>query len=148
MTTRSIRKPFTLLIATIAALALALSCSKRDDAQAFVGNYTVNIMESMTMFGQTKINYYNGRLVISKVSPTRVKVSGYLNTYGDVNGNTIYLEPTSDRTSDSSMDTVFEPGKLSFNVISFESMTVGQISNGRTTASMKAKGLWTAVKER
>ena len=70
------------------------ACTKIEDDEAdlFVGTYTVSTIENVIWGGSSGTLTDNGIFRISKVSSNRVRVSGYFNTYGNVIGSSLYLD--------------------------------------------------------
>jgi len=118
------------LVLTIISV-LITSCSREDDADVFVGVYNINTTTTATWGGVSNTYSYSGTLSIIKVSASRVKTQGWFNTYGDVNGNTIYFEPSVRNSSDYSVTETYNAGTLNGNVLTFSSVVNGIMrSNG------------------
>lgn len=94
--------PF-LTFTVIAFSFLANSCSPdsfKDDADDFVGTYKASVIENVRWGSDGGTLTPTGTFYISKVSASRVKVSGYIDTYGEVNGKTVYFESMYDSDSE------------------------------------------------
>ena len=120
-----------LLLSIFAVLNSA--CSKQDDdADAFVGYYTTSATVTSTWAGTTHTSALSGNMTITKVSANRVKTSGWMSTYGEVVGNAIYLESYPYSESDYTTTTVFGPGFLNGNVLTFSCTESGKILSSGT----------------
>lgn len=112
-------------------LMVSTSCSKKDDADAFVGSYSVSTVENVTWGGSSGTVTDNGTLTITKVSSNRVQTSGYFNTFGEVVGSSLYLESKTSTDSSGTLTIVFGTGILNGNVLSLTSTMSGRLaSNG------------------
>ena len=105
----------------IGAFALLLvvitSCTKTNNADAFVGRYAVSTIENATWGGSSGTLTDNGTMTITKVSSSRIQVNGYFNTFGEVVGNNVYLESYTTTDSSGSLTIVFGTGTLNGNNI-------------------------------
>ena len=120
-------RKYILGILLLVCVGLNTACTKigDDEADAFVGTYTVSTVENVTWGGSSGIITDNGVLRISKLSANRVKVSGYFDTYGNVIGSSIYMDSytSSDYTGTSTI--VFGVGVLNGNVLTLTSTMNG-----------------------
>ena len=96
-----------------------------DDADAFVGTYTVSTIENVTWGGSSGTIMDEGILRIYKLSANRVKVSGYFNTYGNVIGSGIYLDSYTSTDYSGTSTIVFSAGALNSNVLTLTSTMNG-----------------------
>ena len=81
-----------LLLFFVVLIGLASSCTKTGNADAFVGRYSVSTIENITWGNDSGTLTDYGNIDITKVSSSRIQVSGYFNTFGEVSGNNLYLE--------------------------------------------------------
>ena len=109
-------------------LAVATSCSKDGNADAFVGTYNVSTVENVTWGNDSGSLTDTGVLTIVKVSKNRVRTSGYFSTEGEVNGNNVYFESMSASDSFGHTTTVFGTGTLNGNVLFFTCTSSGQLA--------------------
>lgn len=109
-------------------LAFMTSCSKKDNAEDFVGRYNVSTIEHVTWGNDSGSVTDAGVLAITKISKNRVKTSGYFSTEGEINGNNVYFESMSASDSYGHTTTVFGTGTLNGNVLTFTCTTSGQLA--------------------
>ncbi|MBR5384846.1 MAG: hypothetical protein IK143_03110 [Bacteroidales bacterium] len=141
-----------LLTATsIFGLALfAISCSPealKDDADDFVGIYKASVIENVRWGSDSGTLTPTGTFYISKVSANRVQVTGYINTYGEVNGKTVYFESMYDSDSEGYITTVFQQGILNGNVLTFSTTSTGQLKYNGKMYPYSATSSWTAIRQ-
>ena len=117
-----------ILIASCLFLVFATSCSKMDNAEAFVGTYNVSTVEHVTWGNDSGSLTDTGVLTITKVSKNRVRTSGYFSTEGEISGNNVYFESISASDSYGHTTTVFDKGTLNGNVLSFTCTSSGQLA--------------------
>lgn len=121
-------KAIALVVITLFSI---LSCAKKpleDSAEDFVGEYKASVIDNVRWGSDSGTLTGTGTFYISKVSSSRVKVSGYINTYGEVNGKMIYFESITNTDSEGTITTVFQQGILNGNVMTFSSTSTGQLS--------------------
>ena len=109
-------------------LAVATSCSKDGNADAFVGTYSVSTVEHVTWGNDSGSLTDTGVLTITKVSNNRVRTSGYFRTEGEISGNNVYFESMTASDSSGHTTTVFGTGTLNGNVLSFTCTSSGQLA--------------------
>lgn len=141
-----------LLTATsIFGLALfAISCSLealKDDSDDFVGTYKASVIENVRWGSDSGTLTPTGTFYISKVSANRVQVTGYINTYGEVNGKTVYFESMYDSDSEGYITTVFQQGILNGNVLTFSTTSTGQLKYNGKMYPYSATSSWTAIRQ-
>ena len=133
-----------------AVLFMAYSCSPeslKDDADDFIGTYKASVIENVRWGADSGTLTPTGTFFISKVSATRVKVSGYIDTYGEVNGKTVYFESMYNSDSEGYITTVFQQGILNGNVLTFSTTSTGQLKYNGTMYPYSATSSWTAIKQ-
>lgn len=128
-------------------VALNTACSKEDDADAFVGKYTVSDIENSTCAGMSHTNTLTGTLYIQKVSSNRVQTSGWFNTFGEVVGNSVYFESCSTVDSDMSLTNAFGVGSLNGTVLTFTTTTTGMMKLSGSWYSYTSIGQHTCIKQ-
>ena len=146
----SISKLPLLTLTVIAFSFLANSCSPdsfKDDADDFVGTYKASVIENVRWGSDGGTLTPTGTFYISKVSASRVKVSGYIDTYGEVNGKTVYFESMYDSDSEGYITTVFQQGILNGNVLTFSTTSTGQLKYNGKMYPYSASSSWTAIKQ-
>ncbi len=123
------------------------SCTKEDDADAFVGRYSVSDIENETYAGMTHTSSISGTMNITKVSANRIQTSGWIDTFGEVVGNAVYLESISGTNSNGSLTIAFSNGYLNGNVLTFSSTTSGSIQINGNWYSYSSLGQHTCIKQ-
>ena len=136
-----------LLLTLFAVFCVFSSCVFDDDADAFVGTYNVSVIENIRWGNDSGTTTPTGSFMISKVSASKVKVSGFIDTYGEVSGQTIFFESVFDSASEGSLTTVFQPGFLNGNVLTFSSTSTGQLKYNGRLYPYSSTGSWTAIKQ-
>ena len=128
------KKLFPFFLVALVVLAF-ISCSKEspsDDADAFVGTYSVSVVEHVVWGTASATLTDTGTLKTIKISSNRVQTSGYFRTQGEVVGNIVYFEAMHSSDSEGYLDDVFGPATLSGNVITVTGNTTGQLKdNGK-----------------
>lgn len=114
---------------------LFISCSKdsiKDDADAFVGTYSVSTIEQVVWGSASATLTDTGTITITKISSNRIQTNGFFSTQGEVVGKTVYFEAMHSSDSAGYLDDVFGPATLSGNVITVTGNTTGQLKdNGK-----------------
>lgn len=137
---------FTIIALTL-CVVLNTACTKEDDADAYVGKYSVSATSTSTWGGMSHTSAYSGTMYITKVSANRVQTSGWFNTYGEVIGNAIYLESCSTNDSEMSVTNVFGVGVLNGNVLTFSCTTSGRMDINGTWYSYYSSSQHTCIKQ-
>ena len=128
----------------------AISCSPdalKDDADDFVGTYKASVIENVRWGSDSGTLTPTGTFYISKVSANRVIVTGYINTYGEVNGKTVYFESMYSSDSEGYITTVFQQGILNGNVLTFSTTSTGQLKYNGKMYPYSATSSWTAIRQ-
>jgi hypothetical protein len=135
MKANGMRQLFSKILTVMVACSLVLSCKQeplKDDADAFVGTYKASVIENFRWGSDSGILTPTGTFIITKVSATRVKASGFISAYGEVDGKIVYFEPVSSTDSEGTITTVFQQGVLKGKVLTFSMVSTGQLKyNGR-----------------
>ncbi len=123
-------------ILTLICAALCLtSCAGllEDEADAFVGTYSVSAYKTMYWGGDYGSLAKSGTLVISKISSERVEASGFFSASGNVVGGSVYFESSSEYyTNGEYINTSYSAATLSGNLLSVTITDTGQaMYNGR-----------------
>ena len=100
---------------------------KVDDADAFVGTYSISEVEQVKWGNDSGTLTDTGTLFISKISATRVQATGYFRTQGEVVGNIVYFEATHTEDSEGYIDSVYGPGILTGNVLTITGSSTGKL---------------------
>ena len=127
-------KPVMVILLFIGVISIS-SCTKTDDRDQFVGQYSLNATGSYSMIvnGETytyPISRNNATLTIEKSSSDNVMfVTGFYNAEALVTGNSIEIDPeTSTETQDGvtvTMTLTHNRGTLSGSTLSFTSSITG-----------------------
>ena len=137
-----------LLLGIVGVLLVATtSCVKTNNADAFVGTYSVSTIEHVTWGSDSGTLTDNGTFIITKVSSSRIQVSGYLNTFCDVVGNSLYLESYTTSDSYGRLTIVFDTGVLKGNVLTLPSTTTGQLKYNGVPYPYHASTQMTCIKQ-
>ena len=150
MNTVSILRFLLFSVALMVALFMGSSCnpeSLKDDADDFVGTYNASVVENVRWGSDSGSLTSTGTFFISKVSATRVKASGYINTYGEVNGKTIYFESMTNTGSDGTITTVFQQGIMNGSVLTFSTTSGGQLKYNGKMYPYSATSSWTCIRQ-
>lgn len=140
-------KHFFTIIALTLCVFLNTACTKEDDADAFVGTYSVSDIENVTCAGMSHTSTFTGTLNISKVSANRVQTSGWFSTFGEVIGNAVYFESYTYTSSESSLTTAFSSGSINGNVLLFTTTTSGMMKLSGSWYSYSSIGQHTCIKQ-
>ena len=143
------RLSFSVIVMMAVTLSF-FSCSPEsleDDADDFVGTYNASVIENVRWGASSGTLTSTGTFVISKVSANRVKASGYIETYGEVVGNTVYFESEYDSDSNGYLTTVYQQGVLRGNVLTFSTTMTGQLKDNGKLYPFNATCSWTAIKQ-
>ena len=136
-----------LFIALTVATIILTSCTKTNNADVFVGLYNVSTIENITWGNDSGTLTDNGSFVITKLSSSRIQVSGYINTFGEINGNKLYLESYTTSDSNGTLTIVFETGTLDGNVLILPSTTTGQLKHQGIFYPYRATTKMTCIKQ-
>ena len=134
---------------TTFALLLITSCTKEqfDDADSFVGKYSVSVIENATWGHSSGTTTDTGTMIITKLSKSKVQLKGFLNTYGEIVGNSIYMESVTSYGADGYLTTVFSVGNLNSNVLTFTANMSGQLADNGTLYPFRSFSQFTAIKQ-
>ena len=145
-------KNFLSIISLLAAL-ISVSCKKvvSDDADAFVGDFAISVIENSHYDSKTGILPGSiiqlGTLHVTKVSANEVLINGYVNTVGEVDGNDITFKKIIYRSSYTEYTTVFEKGTLKDGELEFTSFTEGQTMINGVMCPYTVSSSWTCIKQ-
>ncbi len=110
-------------------IILITACKKQDDADAFIGTYSVSTTLTSTWAGMSHTNALSGTMDITKITANRVHTTGWISTFGEIVGNTIYFESYDYSEPDFTVTCVFAPGVLNGNVLTFNCTESGRIQS-------------------
>ena len=131
--------------------ALLNSCSTNnieiDDADAFVGVYSVSVIENIIWGGSSGTINDNGTFRITKLSANRVQIEGYISTQAEVSGTSIFLE--GGRYSDNTgyFTTSYGTGILDGNVLTFTANQSGQLAENGVLYPYRNTSYFTAIRK-
>ena len=145
------RKAFILLLSFV---LFAASCNSpgveaplKDDADDFVGVYKIGVVADYLIVPLIGRYSAEGELRIDKISANRVSLSDFIESEAEVQGNAIYIEPTSETTSLYSITEVYNQGLLSGNVLTFSSVDTGTYTQNRKKYPVSLTARFTAIKQ-
>lgn len=110
--------------------AILLSCSKdkdNDDADKFIGTYTVSAIDHVTWGRDSKTLTDSGKLRISKISASRIKTTGIFATQGEVIGSTVYFAPITASDATGYFTRTFYPATITGNVLTINMYSSGKL---------------------
>ena len=128
------KKEFAFLLLAVGLLFSSCSgtLNKEDEADAFVGTWSVSVVEDVVWGASSGTLTDTGTLFITKISANRVQTGGYFRTEGEVVGNVVYFEAMHSSDYAGYIDSVFGPATLSGNVITVTGNSTGQLKdNGK-----------------
>ena len=115
---------------TLMLLPFMVACSNDDDYADFSGFYDVSVVENF-VWGNTSGTLTDTGIIGIKVSGSHATVEGLISTTGQIVGNTLYLNATTNQTGGEYLTTTFDPATLTGNVLRFNSHQSGKLkSNG------------------
>lgn len=125
-------------IRTLCALVASLffiSCAGpigKDEADEFVGTYSVHITEYVTWGYDSGTLTDSGTLYIEKVSSNSIKTTGMFRTTGRIVGSYIYLDAIYSSDSSGYLNTTFSSAMLIGNTLRITGNTTGQLKYNGT----------------
>lgn len=136
-----------ILVFSLCSIILLPSCSlMQDDADAFIGTYSIDITQYVKWGGDSGTLHNSGTLTITKLSPTRVETSGYFNTEGEVIGSSIYFDSIYEADSDGYYSITFGPGTLVGNLLTFSATRSGKLKYYGTLYPFSSSDSYSATK--
>ena len=141
-------KLFRTLYFLLASFVL-ISCSGsigKDEADEFVGTYSVNITEYVTWGYDSGTLTDSGTLYIDKVSSNSVKTRGIINTTGRIVGSFIYLDAIYSSDSSGYINTTFSSAMLVGNTLTITGNSTGQLKYNGTLYPYSSNQRITATK--
>ena len=117
------------LLVPLFMVVLISSCTKNDyeDANKFVGTYSVSATEFVTWGGSSGTLSNSGILSITKISRNRVQTRGFFSTQGTVSGTSLYLEGFNTSDESGYIAYSFSSAVLSGNVITLTMYGTGKL---------------------
>lgn len=135
-------------ILTISAFIFGMTaCTNNDDADAFVGTYSVSTIENVVWGSSSGTLNDIGTLTIRKTSPNQVQVTGMYNTTGEVIGDYLYLVAYSVADASGSLTYTFNAGYLNGNVLTFNAYYTGQLKSNGTLYPIRSNAQVTCIKQ-
>lgn len=104
----------------------------KDEADEFVGTYSVHITEYVTWGYDSGTLTDSGTLYIEKVSSNSVKTTGMFRTTGRIVGSYIYLDAIYSSDSSGYLNTTFSSAMLIGNTLRITGNTTGQLKYNGT----------------
>lgn len=143
---------FISLLAVIVSVAMFISCSKEpvksDDADAYVGTYSVSIIENVVWGTDSGTLNDNYTMRIEKISSNKVKlISDFIYEQADVVGNIIYIPGDSFSDSSGYYTRSYSQGVLSGNVLTVTRYHTGQLASYGVLYPYRSTALITAIKK-
>lgn len=140
-----------MLLAVTVCAAISISCSMEinntDDADAFVGTYTLTIVESVVWGGDSGTLNDNGTLRIEKISSNKVQIiSEFIYEQADVVGNMIYIPGGSFSDSAGYYTRSYSHGVLTGNVLTFTRYHTGKLASYGVMFPYSSTATFTAIK--
>lgn len=132
---KSLKATFRKLTTIIVCYLLLLSCVEEEEkttADVFIGIYSISVTEQVIWGNDSGTLTDTGTLSITKISDTKVRASGFINTIGEIANSAIYFEPIQASDSYGYLTTTFSPVILSGNVLTMTATSTGQLA---TTAN-------------
>ena len=117
------------------AVLFFVSCAGpigKDEADEFVGTYSVHITEYVTWGYDSGTLTDSGTLYIEKVSSNSVKTTGMFRTTGQIVGSYIYLDAIYSSDSSGYLNTTFSSAMLIGNTLRITGNTTGQLKYNGT----------------
>ena len=144
-------KKLLILFAVTLSAFIFLSCSKglttTDDADAFVGQYTLTIVENVVWGGDSGTLNDNGTLRIEKISSNKVQIiSEFIYEQADVVGNIIYIPGDSFSDNAGYYTRSYSNGLLTGNVLTFTRYHTGQLASYGVLYPYRSTATFTAIK--
>ena len=140
-----------LLMVLTTVAVLLVSCSgglNGDPADEFVGIYKVTVYAQVKWGGDEGSFVDHGTLYMIKVSPNKVKISGFFSTYGTIaSGSWIVFDDVHTSDSEGYIDERYNVAKLKNNVLQFTSLGTGQLKYNGVLYPWKRLSEYTAVKQ-
>ena len=131
--------------------ALLNSCSNDnteiDDADAFVGVYSVSVIENVVWGSGSGTINDNGMIRITKLSANRVQINGYIDTQAEISGTYIFLEGGKYSDSSGYFTTSYGRGTLDGNVLTFTANQTGQLASNGVLYPYRNTSYFTAIRK-
>jgi hypothetical protein len=140
-------KNYILIFIAIISAIINVACTEQNNADNFVGTYSVNTVQNVTWGNASATLTDHGFFRITKISASRVQVSGYFNTTGKVVGSNIYLKSYTDSDANGSLTISFGAGTLNGNVLTISSIQSGQLAENGIFYPFHSTGKHTCVKQ-
>jgi len=141
------KKHILIFVAIISLAIINVACSEQNDADNFVGTYSVSTVQNVTWGNASATLTDYGVFRITKISSSRVQVSGYFNTTGKVVGSNIYLKSYTDSDANGTSTIDFGTGTLNGNVLTITSTQSGQLGENGVYYLFHSTGNHTCVRQ-
>lgn len=136
-----------IFLSVVLSFSTCTKTSVEDDADKFVGVYSVSVVQNVTWGSNSGTLTDTGTIMITKISSDQVQVSGYFKTQGRVSGNTINLNSMTNSDSSGSITTVFATGIYNGGVITITSTRSGRLGSNGVLYPYSSTDRLTAIKQ-
>ena len=117
-----------------------------DDADAFVGVYSVSIVENIIWGNSSGTINDNGTIRITKLSANRVQIDGYISTQAEISGTSIFLKGSTYSDDTGYFTTSYGTGTLNKNILTFTAYQTGQLASNGTLYPYRNTSYFTATR--
>ena len=140
----------TILICTSICSCTQMDTSNnRDDADAFIGTYSITIVEDVVWGNDSGTLNDNGTLQIKKISANKVQlISEFIYEQADVVGNNIYIPGDTFSDNAGYYTRSYSNGTLNGNVLSITRYHTGKLASYGILYPYRSTAYITAVKQR
>lgn len=137
------------LCALIISFMLLFSCSKEskeENADKFVGTYSISATEYVTWGSASGTLSNTGTLYISKKTESSVSTNGFFSTNGSITESTIYFEGFNTSDATGYITYTFSPATLNGNVMFFTVYASGRLADNGVSYPYRMTSNVTAIK--
>ena len=128
--------------------------STEDDADQFVGIYSMSITESVVWGSASGTLSSVGALTITKINASKIAVNAqygnngeFFRTTGEVSGNMLALEGISTQDSSGHITTTFSTAELNGNILTFYMYNGGTLKDNGIAYPYRSTSMITAIKK-
>ena len=140
------KKIFYLFLVTTLLSLTSCSNNGMDDADAFVGYYTLSVIEDVVLGNDKGTLNDNGVIMITKISENKVKITGYITSEGEVSGSLLYIKGGYYSDESGYFTTSYGKGKLDGNILTFTANQTGQLKYNGIYYPYRNSSYFTAIK--
>lgn len=117
------------IVIAIIGCCVCVSCGKEESCiDDLVGAYSVNLEENVVWGNSSGTTYDSGVMVITKLSASKVKLSGFISALGEVVGNKLYLESQTHMSNLGYHTTTYSEGLFALGFLTIRSSIIGQLA--------------------